>query len=136
MTFDAGLYELMPDEVTIDPFVRQDADLKPTFGSELVFDAGVVDSGVFDAATPVQVLPAQVELHEKRYMDAEGREFQSSVRVLLAERLTIDMRSRVTLPAGFVPRQPPLRSVASYGGLGLDHTVLIFGTGGPFGAGQ
>lgn len=115
MTFDATLTELMVDSITIEPWASQDADLKPTFG------------------TSVSYPNALVELHSERYMDAEGREFQSSVRVLLPERLTIDLRSRVTLPSGFVPQQPPLRAVFAHKGLGLDHTILVFGSGGQFG---
>lgn len=112
MTFDATLTELMTDSITIEPWASQDADLKPTFG------------------TSVTYANALVELHEKTYMDESGREFRSSVRVLLPERLEIDKRSRVTLPDGFVPQQPPIRAVFAHKGLGLDHTVLVFGGGG------
>lgn len=118
MTFDATLTELMVDSITIEPWASQDADLKPTYGA------------------PVTYSNALVELHSERLMDAEGREFRSSVRVLIPERLTsIGLRDRVTLPSGFVPSQPPLRAIFGHKGLGLDHTVLVFGTGGEFGAG-
>lgn len=118
MTFDATLTELMVDSITIEPWASQDVALKPTFGT---------------AVTYPNVL---CELHSKSYMDGEGREFQSSVRVLIPERLSIDLRSRVTLPSGFVPQQPPIRAIFGHKGLGLDHTVLVFGTGGEFGGGQ
>src|SRR5689334_5991181 len=119
MTFDATLTELMVDSITIEPWGTQDVDLKPTYGS------------------PVTYPNVLCELHEKIYMDAEGREFQSAVRVLIPERLTIDKRSRVTLPAGFVPQKPPIRAIFAHKGVGLDHTVLIFGAGGgEFGGGQ
>ena len=119
MTFDASLTELMVDAITIEPWASQDVALKPTFG------------------TSVNYPNALCELHEKTYIDGEGREFQSSVRVLIPERLTIDKRARVTLPSGFVPQQPPIRAIFAHKGLGLDHTVLIFGAGGgEFGGGQ
>lgn len=117
MTFDAALNELMEDSITIEPWASQDADLKPTYG------------------TAVTYANAVVEMHSDRYLDAEGREFRSSVRVLIPERVQVDLRSRVTLPAGFIPLQPPLRAVWANKGLGLDHTVLVFGAGGQFGAG-
>lgn len=110
MTFDASLDELLNDTITIEPWASQDADLKPTFGTAVEY-------------------PAFVELHAKQHIDAEGREFISSVRAMVKERLAIDLRSRVTLPSGFVPQQPPLRAVVAHKGLGLDHTVLIFGSG-------
>lgn len=115
MTFDPTLDELLNDTITIEPWASQDADLKPSFGDPVSY-------------------PAFVEMYTKQHIDAEGREFVSSVRVMIKERLAIDLRSRVTLPTGFVPQQPPLRSIVAHKGLGLDHTVLIFGTGGSFGA--
>lgn len=107
MTFDSSLDELLNDTITIEPWASQDADLKPTFGTSVSY-------------------PAFVELHQKHHMDEDGRQFTSSVRAIIRERLTLDLRSRVTLPSGFVPQQPPLRSVSAHKGLGLDHTVLLF----------
>jgi len=115
MTFDATLTELMTDSITIEPFASQDADLKRSYG------------------TAVTYANALVENHVENHMDGEGREFRSSVRVLIPERIAVDLRSRVTLPSGFVPSQPPLRAVVSHKGLGLDHTILLFGGGGAFG---
>jgi hypothetical protein len=116
MTFDPELHELMEDSITIEPWESQDADLKPTYGAAATYSKAIV------------------ELHEKRHTDSEGREFQSSVRVLLPGRLVIDKRSRVTLPEGFEPRQPAIRSIFAHKALGLDHTVLVFGAGGEFSA--
>lgn len=118
MTFDETLNELLEDEITIEPWASQDVDLKPSYGAAVTYSK------------------ALVELHSERSIDAEGREFRSSVRVIIPERVQVDLRSRVTLPSGFVPNQPPLRAVYGHKGLGLDHTVLVFGTGGEFGAGQ
>ena len=118
MTFDTALNELMEDSITVEPFSSQDVALKPTYGTAVTYDN------------------AFVELHEKRYTDADGREFQSSVRVLLPGRLAIDKRSRVTLPTGFDPQQPAIRAIFAHKGLGLDHTVLVLGPGGDFGGAQ
>lgn len=116
MTFDATLTELMTDSIAIEPWSSQDADLKPTYGASVAYEN------------------ALVEMHSDRYLDGEGREFRSSVRVIIPERVQVDLRSRVTLPTGFVPLTPPLRAVFAHKGLGLDHTVLVFGSGGQFGA--
>ena len=61
--------------------------------------------------------------------DAEGKEFTSAARVIIPERVAVDLRSKITLPAGFVPNTPPIRLVRPVRGLGLDHTELICGKG-------
>lgn len=110
MTFDSTLDELLTDTITIEPWVSQDADLKPAFGAAVEY-------------------PAHVEMKTKQHIDADGRQFISGVQVLIRERLSIDLRARVTLPSGFVPQQPPLRAIVAHKGLGLDHTLLLFGAG-------
>lgn len=109
MTFDAELLELMEDSVTIEPFSSQDADLKVTYGAAVAYANAIV------------------ERHEERHFDAQGREFRATARVTLPDRLTIDLRSRITLPSGFVPQQPAIRRSDAHKALGLDHTVLICG---------
>lgn len=109
MTFDSSLDDLLNETITIEPWSSQDADLKPTFGASVSY-------------------PAFIELVEKHFTDADGRQFTSHARAIIEDRVFVDLRSRVTLPAGFVPRQPPLRAVLSSKGLGLDHTTLVFGS--------
>lgn len=115
MTFDSSLDELLTDTITIEPWSSQDADLKPTFGTSVSY-------------------PAFVELSEKHFTDADGRQFTSHARAVIKDRVFVDLRSRVTLPSGFVPSQPPLRAVFSQKGLGMDHTTLVFGSGSQFGS--
>lgn len=109
MTLDGAIVSLLDDTVTIEPFVSQDTSQAPTYGAAVTY--------------PAQVLP-----WVERTIDAQGREFRSSAKaakVIIPDRLAVDPRSRITLPAGFVPNQPPIRAVRPNKGLGLDHTEIV-----------
>ena len=106
MTLDGAMLELMTDTVTIEPFTSLSESQAPTYGASVSYQA--------------QVLP-----YSERLVDAAGREWRSIARVIIPERLAVDIRSRLTLPAGFVPNQPPIRLVRPIAGLSLDHTEIV-----------
>ena len=106
MTFDASLTAMLDDTVTIEPYVSQSSSQDGSYGAAVTYAA--------------QVLP-----WVERSIDAQGREFRSTARVIIPERVAVDPRSRITLPAGFTPNQPPIRAVRPNKGLGLDHTEII-----------
>jgi len=110
MVLDPALLELMPDEITIEPFVSASVTQAPTYGAAVTY-------------------AAQVTNEFKRTVDRNGRDLISTGRVLISDRVHIDPRSRVTLPTGWVPNQPTIISVRPVGGvatMGLDSTEILF----------
>ena len=105
MTFDTSLSELMFDQVVIEPYASMSASQAPTFGSPVTYNA--------------QVLPWY-----EMVLDANGKQWKSTFKVIIPERVAVDVRSRITLPAGFTPNQPPIKQVQPVLGLGLDHTEI------------
>lgn len=109
MTWDPNLTDLMPEEVTIEPFVSETAARAQTFGAAVTYTAQIVGGA-------------------KRVIGASGREVISTVQVKIQEQLHIDQRSRVTLPTGWVPNQPPIVAIRPLktppGSIGMDHTEI------------
>ena len=105
MSWDAALEELQFDTVTIEPFVSLDSNQAATYGDAVEYAA--------------QVVPAT-----ERIINAQGREVTSTATVIIGERIAVDHRSRITLPTGFSPSQPPIQRVEPMAGLGLDHTRI------------
>jgi hypothetical protein len=101
-----SLVSMMLDSVTIEPYTGRDYQQAPTYGAAVTYQA--------------QVLP-----YSRQMKDAQGREFVSMAQVIISGRQQIDLRSRVTLPAGWQPNQPPIRILRPLAGLGLDHTEVI-----------
>lgn len=106
MTMDPGMLELMTDTVTIEPYVSQTSAQVATYGAAVTYQA--------------QVLP-----WVERVITPAGREVRSTTAVIIPERVAVDPRSRLTLPAGFSPNQPPILGVQPIKGLGLDNTKLL-----------
>lgn len=106
MTFDLSLGELMTDSVTIEPFVSMSQAQVPTYGTAVTYQA--------------QVLP-----WSERIIGRDGREIKSTAQIIIPERVAVDPRSRITLPTGFSPSQPPIQAVQPIAGLGLDHTRIL-----------
>jgi len=107
--FDGALDELMFETVTIAPFTSYSgATQVPAYGTAVTYRA--------------QVLP-----YSQQQTDKQGKEFVSSARVIIPERVAVDERSKITLPAGFVPNTPPIRIVRPVKGLDMDHTEIICG---------
>jgi hypothetical protein len=99
---------LMEDTVSIEPFSSLSSSQAATYGTAVNYSA--------------QVLP-----YSERGIDAQGKEWKSTCQVIIPERVAVDIRSRITLPAGFVPNQPPIRAVRPIKGLSLDHTQIVCG---------
>ncbi len=104
MSFAASLKSLMRDTVTIAPFTS------------------MTSAQVFSYGIPV-TYRCLIERGARRTVGNDGREVVSTVQVTIPERVFIDQRSRITLPAGFVPQTPPILNVTHAKNLGLDHTV-------------
>lgn len=105
MTFDSSLLEFFEDTVTIEPFTAETAARVQTFGAAVTYRA-IIQNGA------------------KRVINQQGREVISNIQVIIPERVSIDQRSRLTLPSGFVPQQPLIMGVEPLKGLGFDHTVI------------
>jgi len=111
LTFDAALDELMFETVTIEPFTGYTgASRVKAYGAAVTYQA--------------QVLP-----YSRKLEDRQGKEFVSSARVLIPQRVSIDLRSRITLPTGFVPNTPPMKLTRPVRGLDMDHTEVVCGQG-------
>lgn len=106
MTLDSTMLELMADTVTIEPFVSMSGSQAYSYGAAVTYNA--------------QVLP-----YSEQITDAQGRQWKSMARVIIPDRVAVDVRSRITLPTGFTPQQPPIRQVKPIAGLGLDHTEIV-----------
>lgn len=105
MTFDDSLRELYEDTITIEPFSGETAGRVRSYGSGVAYEA-ILTSGA------------------KRVIGNDGAEVVSTVHAMIQNRVHIDQRSRVTLPSGFVPNQPPILSIEHYKALGMDSTIL------------
>lgn len=105
MTFDSSLLQLMEDTVTIEPCTGESSARALTFGAAVTYQA-------------------LIERGNRRIINKDGRDTISNVQVLIPERVSFDVRSRVTLPSGFIPQQPPVIGIEPIKALGLDHTVV------------
>lgn len=105
MTFDTSLSSLLFDQVVIEPYTGMSASQAPTFGAPVTYDA--------------QALPWY-----EMVLDQNGKQWRSTFKVVIPERVAVDVRSRITLPSGFTPNQPPIKQVKPTVGLGMDHTEI------------
>ena len=105
MTLDPTMLSLMEDTVTIEPFVSANSAQAASYGAPVTYQALVV-VGV------------------ERIIGRDGREVTSTAQVVIPDRLAIDPRSRITLPAGFNPNQPPILKISGAKGLSLDHSKI------------
>lgn len=106
MTLDPAMLELMEDTVTIEPASSVDQYQAVSLGAAVTYRA--------------QVLP-----WVERVIGPDGREVRSTAKVVIPDRLSIDPRSRITLPSGFNPQQPPILGIRPIRGLSLDHTEIL-----------
>lgn len=106
MTFDLALAQFFEDTITIEPFSAESGARAMTFGSAVTY-------------------ACQIEDGARRLITGPGgRQIVSNTKVTIPDRVAIDQRSRVTLPSGFVPQQPPIIGVEPLKGQGMDHTVV------------
>lgn len=109
MSLDPALLELLPDEITIEPYVSTSTTQEDSYGAAVTYRAQVVNE-------------------YERVIDRNGRDVKSTVRVLIPDRVHIDPRSRITLPEGWTPRQPPIMATRPVGGVAsmrLDSTEIL-----------
>ncbi len=106
MSFDESLRELYEDTVTVEPFSAETSARVRTYGDAVTYDA-------------------LITLGAKRVIANDGSEVVSNTQVMIPERVHIDQRSRVTLPTGFVPLQPPIKGIRFNKGVGLDSTEIL-----------
>ena len=107
---DVSLLELLPDTITIEPFSANSTTQAPTYGAAVSYRAQVTSEW------------------GKTITERSGRTFQSTVRILIPDRVHVDPRDRLTLPTGFVPNQPPILSVSPTGGvlsMAMDSTEIL-----------
>lgn len=107
MTFDTSLLELYEDTITVEPLSAESSARVRTYGTAVTYKA-------------------QLQQGAKRVTANDGSEVVSTMQAMIPERVFIDQRSRVTLPAGFVPNQPPVRGIRFTKGLGMDCTEILF----------
>lgn len=106
MTFDSSLLQFYEDEITVEPFSAETSARVRSYGSAVTYKA-LLQQGA------------------KRVISNAGSEVVSNIQAMIPERVHIDQRSRVTLPTGFVPNQPPILGVRFTKGLGMDCTELM-----------
>jgi len=110
---DPALLTFMKDSVTIEPWLSESSGRVPTYGAAVTYRA--------------MVLPWQ----GRAIKDKEGREFVPAAVVAIEGRVSVDNRSRVTLPSDMLvagTRTPPIRAVqpGPASDLSLDYTMLMF----------
>ena len=88
---ESELLELMSDTITIEPPSGSYSDRgQPTYGAAVTY--------------PCHIEPAN---GEEMIRSASGEERKAAWRIYVGTTTTISPESRLTLPAGFDPQQPP-----------------------------
>ena len=106
MAFEDYL-DMMPHEITIEPHTGNNAFGAPTYGSAVTYRA---------------LVQQKVNL----VRDLSNRERASNTKVFVGTVDSIDARSRMTLPTGFLPSQPPIIRVDRPSDeRGIHHTVIF-----------
>lgn len=105
MTLNGALLTFMEDTVLIAPLTGETAARVKSYGADVSY-------------------PAQIELGIRKVRDQGGRETDSNVTVRIPDRVFVPVTSRVTLPTGFVPQQPPIVGVQFVKFQDLDHTEV------------
>lgn len=106
MTFDSSLLFGFEDTITYEPPTSETSARVIAFGTAVTYQA-LIQRGA------------------RRTIGQNGRDVVSNTQVIIPDRVAIDQRGRVTLPAGFVPRQPPIVGVEPLKGLSFDHTMVL-----------
>lgn len=89
---DFELYQLMPHDITVEPATGADAWGNRTYGTEATYKA-------------------RIQNQRRKVVDINGEEVVSETTVYLATTVAISAHSRMTLPSGYVPRQPKIISI-------------------------
>lgn len=116
MTWDDRLDSFLEDEITIEPPTTMSQSQAHSYAAAVTYAAQVLP-WVERVITPVGAGGGR---------NSEGRETRSAGVVRIKERVSIDPRSRLTLPAGWTPRQPPILGIRPMQGAGLGLTEILF----------
>ena len=101
--------DFMPHTVILETWSSQNAYGEPTY-------------------TSCHSYPARVEMKSRRIAGSGGVEIAARGRVFLATAAVPSAKDRITLPASFVPTQPPiLDAYAVTDEKGIHHTVVYVG---------
>ena len=101
--------DFMPHSVTIETWGSQNEYGEPTY-------------------TTCSHYPARVEMKSRRIAGSGGVEIAARGRVFLCTATVPSTKDRITLPASFVPTQPPiLDAYAVTDDKGIHHTVVYVG---------
>ena len=107
---DEDLRELMTDTITIEPYAGQNVNTEESYGAGVDYTCRCVGK-------------------RRLVRTVDGREAISEVQAHLDQIITIDPRSRLTLPVRFTPSQPRILAVQMLPDEGvaptLAHTVVF-----------
>ena len=109
MAIDQALRDLMPDTVTVEPY------------------AGTRNGAGEKNYGPGVVYTCRASGKNRMVRDSKGDERVSSVTVVLDQAVdSMGPEDRITLPARFVPQQPPILAIARVGDVdgSLAHTTV------------
>lgn len=107
MGFEGEFLDLMPDTIDFEPPDGTWSDRgDPEFNAATTYRGRIVEKNV-------------------TVFDKEGQERVSSVSIWLATTDVLSPQGKLTLPADFTPRNPPIMAIERYpDGDGAHHTVL------------
>jgi len=98
---------LLPDSVTIEPYTGSDGYGAAQFGSGVTYKA-------------------RIEYGPKDVKNPAGEEVVSNARIFIAATVAIDTRSKITLPAGRGPVNPPIMMVRAVTAMRLQHHTVVY----------
>jgi len=84
--------DMFPHTIILETWASQNAYGEPTFST-------------------CSHVPARVEMRSRLIAGSAGREISARGRIFLGSTVIPSTKDRVTLPAGFLPRQPPILDV-------------------------
>lgn len=101
--------DFMPHTVTVEPYSGQSAYGESTYGTAVTY-------------------PARVEMKSRRLAGLGGVEIAARGRIFLGTTTVPSAKDRITLPASFVPTQPPILDASPVNDeSGIHHVVVFIG---------
>ena len=107
---EAELLDLMPASVTVAPWQSFDQFAVPTFGAGVVYKC-------------------RISMRDEYIRSKDGRETVARGRVYIPITSNpFTVKDQVTMPAGYVPANPPILDVQpEQDEVGIHHVVLVIG---------
>lgn len=101
--------DFMPHTVAIEPYSSQNSYGEATYGTAVNY-------------------PARVEMKSRRIAGSGGVEIAARGRVFLGTTTVPTAKDRITLPASFMPTQPPILDACPVNDeRGIHHVVVFIG---------